>query len=921
VEKILKGLRSHIKGELLFGDTDRLLYSTAACIFQIMPVGCVIPKDVSDLQHIVRYAYDNSISLTARGAGSAVAGQTLGSGIIIDFSKYMDHILEINQDQMYVRVQPGVVLGKLNRALAPYNLWFPPDPSSSEVATIGGMIANNSSGTHSLKYGATRDYILSLKLVLDNGELVSTDEPMANRRISQIYTQIQGLLAPVHQLIKQYAPETIKNSSGYHVYDTEGKLDLGRLIAGSEGTLALIAEAKLKVSPRPSERGMLRVCFADVESACETVIHLRELSPSALELVDKTMIDLVRGSRTPLEDLPEKTQVVLLVEFDGTEVQVREGINNAIAIIERLGALDLRKGQREQYERLWGIRNAASPILDRMKGPTRSMRIIEDGAVYPSRLVEYIHGLKQILAKSKVQGVIFGHAGSGNIHLNLILDPGEPGYKQKIQDLAEQASDLILGLKGTLSGEHGDGLLRTPYLKKMAGPVYPIFEGIKNVFDPKGILNPGKKIHQPGPSFTELLRSPYKTERLPPKLPVSSSILSEVIRCNGCGTCRTYCPIFTHTQDERTTPRAKARLFVAFVEGKADLYKMIDTGELERLGALCIDCKLCYTECPSLVDVPRACMTARAINAQTRGLPLRDRILAQTRKTSICLSTFWPIANTMLQNRGIRQFIESILGISKNSALPNFRRYIGITTKRAKRRLIYFPGCLAEFTDLSAQKLATVKVLEKNGFEVLIPSLRCCGIANITHGLSRSTIKDTIYNVTQLYRYVKQGYDIITSEPSCSLMLKVEYPKLLDLKKVREVSLHTYDVHEFLLKLYLDGTFNHRLHKIKESVVFHLPCHLRAQGINDEAVKPLSLIPGIRVLKVLATCCGMAGTFGLKVENRKISTAIFATLLDQIDREQPSLVISPCTSCKTQIASARYRVAHTTTLFSRAYSD
>ncbi|HLF93624.1 MAG TPA: FAD-binding oxidoreductase, partial [Planctomycetota bacterium] len=522
-----KDLRRLVKGDVLCDDISRTLYSTAACIFQIMPRGVVVPRDRADVEAVVRYAAERGIPVTARGAGSGLAGQTLGEGIILDLSKYMDRILETNQVQSWVRVQPGVVLGALNRHLKQFGLWFPPDPSSGDVATIGGMIANNAAGAHTVKYGPTREYVLGLECVMDDGSLTG------GARWREVEGRMKGLMASNREVIERGRPNVLKNSSGYHVYDREFSMD--RLLVGSEGTLAIVTEAKLKVIRKPAERALLRIYFDDLEKMGRAVVALRPLVPSALEVIDKTMIDLVKGSVMEWQQkLPADLRAILLCEFDGEKRdEVDERVEEARKVLAE--AMEITVATGGEYENLWKVRKAASPILERLQGPLRSTRIIEDACVHPDNLVAYIQGLKRIFAKYGVEGVVFGHAGSGHVHVNLLLEPQGKVDNAKLLPICEDVADLVAGLKGTLSGEHGDGILRAAWVRKIFGELVPVFEKVKEAFDPKGILNPGKKIRPADFDFTKHLRASRRHDHhYVPESPFGEWT-KEIERCHGCG--------------------------------------------------------------------------------------------------------------------------------------------------------------------------------------------------------------------------------------------------------------------------------------------------------------------------------------------------------------------------------------------------
>jgi len=612
-QQIENGIKNLVKGEVLFDKISREIYSTAACIFQEFPLGCVVPRDEEDVAKVLAFCYKNNISLTPRGAGSSVAGQALGSGIIIDFSQ-MNKILEVNPSQQYARVQPGVVLSQLNSELEKWGLWFPPDPSSSNVCTIGGMIANNSSGAHSVKYGSTKDYVLELKVIFDNGDFawissIKTSSTVFPKRYKEILRDVSALLKSNSKIICESRLDVPKNSSGYNIFDIIGDdvVNLHKLIVGSEGTLAVVVEAKIRIIKLPCHRGFLEIGFDNLSEALKFVPKILSLCPSVLEFIDKTVIDLAKGWHGFKNKIPQKLQTAILIEFDGDDINE---IKNKIYLAKKIigiskSAIYLRKVTSRESE-LVRIRKMASSVLDRMNGPLRSTRLIEDACVKPFKIGQYITGLKSVLGKLDISAVIFGHAGSGNMHVNVLLNPHNPNDNKKIKILLTEVSNLVCELGGSLSGEHGDGLLRKGYLKKEYPKIYHIFRGVKNIFDPKGILNPGKKLSKNNIIITNFLRGSrrYRKKDVDKKLPFANYV-NDIEVCNGCGECRSFCPLFLEKRDERTTPRAKANILIGFLEGRLELDDILKNKEFLRDISFCLKCKICQKMCPAGFDIVR----------------------------------------------------------------------------------------------------------------------------------------------------------------------------------------------------------------------------------------------------------------------------------------------------------------------------
>jgi Fe-S oxidoreductase/FAD/FMN-containing dehydrogenase len=758
------------------------------------------------------------------------------------------------------------------------------------------MIANNAAGAHTVKYGPTRDYVQGLECVLDDGSL------SGGPRWKEIEEKVSSLTRANRPLIERWKPDVLKNSSGYHLYDDP--LDMNRLVVGSEGTLAVVAEAKLKVVRRPVEKALLRITYDDLEKTGAAVLRLRPLGPSALEVIDKTMIDLVRGSVLAWQQaLPDSVRAILLCEFDGDRKEaVSAAIEKARAVLD--DALDVTVATGKDFDGLWKIRKAASPILDRLQGPLRSIRIVEDATVHPDRLVAYIRGLKGIFAKHGVEGIVFGHAGSGHVHVNILMNPHDAGDSAKFRPICEDVTDLVVSLKGTLSGEHGDGILRAAYLRKVYGKMMPLFEEVKQAFDPKGILNPGKKIAPADFDFTKHLRAAKRADVAYVADSPFSSWASEIERCNGCGHCRTYCPVYLEIPDEVASPRGKAAAFQAVLEGLIPA----DPAALRKVADWCINCKLCLVQCPSRVDIPGMCLEAKAFDVAKRGLPGKDRAFVHVRENSARAAAWAPLSNWAMPAlkwfKGVRR-------------APPFVKADVRPTKTSDRKVLYFAGCYADFNDPLGEKRATIDVLERNGFEVVLPEYRCCGLAALSLGARMEAVECAQHNANLL-----SGSDlpIVTSAPSCGLMLKQEMPKLLPYESARKVADRVVDVHDFLMGLHREGRLDVQFKRIQSTLVIHPTCHLRAMGADASARELLRLVPSLELVEIPERCCGMAGSFGMKSETYDLAQAIGRRVFADIRKTNPTLLAASNGTCRMHIAEGTNReVLHTMTLLQQAY--
>jgi len=755
-EAICEALKALLKGEVFCDEVHRTVYSSAACMYEIKPMAVVFPRDKDDVSLILRYCYDHSIPVTARGGGSGLAGQAIGSGIILDFSVHMNRILGVNESERTVNVQPGVVLSNLNGVLGHSNLFFPPDPSSGDYCTIGGMIANNSSGSHSLKYGATKDYVVSLEVILSDGEKavlgqIALDSPelqdlrKKDTHEGAIYTSMIGLLWRNRKVIDEYSPRVEKNSSGYNLKEafTGGAVDLSRVIVGSEGTLAIVTEATLRLLEVPQHACSLVLVFDDLEKTGKAVLEARKYEPSAVEIMDEGVLKAARGIGGTVEALvPEGSKAVLLIEFDGEDR--REMEKKARALESRaVNTTGVFAGDSKQIEDLWQIRKAAVPIVMKTKERSRPVAFVEDIVVPPDSLPRFLERLHTILERHSVDAPAYGHAGEGNIHVRPVLDLSCQEGIEKMEAIARDIYALTKEVGGSLSGEHGDGLVRAPFLKEFTGPLYELFFWTKRIFDPKGILNPGKKIGE-DTSISRNLRFGASYRNVFTGTGFDARRVTEQIeRCHGCGMCRsvvntTMCPVYRAFGDEKYSPRGKANLLRSMISGSLGSDELIADKDFRELVEMCYGCRMCLSECPTEVNVPLLVMIAKAEIARRYGIPLSDKMFCNFETIGRLGSLIAPLANLMMRVRPVRGAIQRFSGFSRARILPAFNRGRFNPRRKSllvhgKSRVVYFPGCFVNSLDANLGQ-SLVSLLEDADMEVIIPDLLCCGIPSMSHG-------------------------------------------------------------------------------------------------------------------------------------------------------------------------------------------
>ena len=933
-EDVERALRGRIAGDLLTDRFSLTAYATAACIYKIMPLAVVVPKDASDVVEAVTAAGKLGVSITPRGAGSGLCGQALGRGIVLDFTKYMNQILEINPAEKFIRVQPGAVTGVGNESLAPHRLMLGPDPSSETFCTIGGNLGNNASGSRGIRYGSMKDYVEWLDVVLADGSRVRlrpTDAGDPRLAAMESHQDLQGrivtgtrrLLTQHAALINRYRPHTSKNSAGYNVFEVlrDGTIDLTRLVVGSEGTLAIVVEAGLRAVAKPSQRASVMLWFDSLEKAGEAVAPVLAFGPSACEIMEKHFLDIVRtDGSVPKQYLPKEADTVLLVEF---LTDSREANEASIAAVRRkiIDELRLAYGGVDAYdpkeqERLWMVRKRAVQILQRLPGPTRITPFIEDVTVPPKQLVTYIQGLREIFKRFNVEAAVYGHAGDSNLHARPLLDLRRAEDVVKMKGIADAVSELTVRLGGTISCEHGDGLTRSGYLELQFGELYTVMGEIKRLWDPAGLLNPGKIITRERGVYTGDLRmGPDFQWRTTGEAFDREVWRTELWRCHGCGTCRAYCPVYLVRGDEVATPRAKANLLRAALSGVLSPADMADA-KMKGIADLCYNCKTCLVECPSHVNVPGLVLRHKEHLAGRGMLGLRDRLMLRVRLMGRLGSAVAPVSNALLRWHPVRYLMSGLGGVRPDAPLPEFEAEpIAEGTKAGSpapvRRIAYFAGCFELFNESDIAR-AALRVMDALGCEIVIPVQKCCGIPRISAGDAKGALKDMEFNLDVLAPLVEAGYTIVSGCPSCVLTLTEDYREMAEGDpRAALVAGHTIDVHALVEELIAAPESEVRLAAFKaarspilqKKLAYHAPCHLRAAGRGEQPRRALERVLGVRFVVSNARCCGMGGTYGLKSRNADTSSAIAKETIDRIRAAGSEAVVTSCGMCRTQLAA------------------
>jgi FAD/FMN-containing dehydrogenase/Fe-S oxidoreductase len=976
--RIHDDLRGLIEGELLFEPIERAPYAHDASLFEIDPMGVIVPRTEHDVALAVRYAAENGLPIHPRGAGTGVAGETLGPGLVVDFSRHFRRIVAIRPDE--VVVQPGVVLDVLNAQLAPLGRRLGPDPDRSEVCTIGGMIGIDAGGPRALRYGTTSDHIESVRVVFANGEINDVgverwpcfdDEPHEFKDV--VVKKLGALVRRSGETIARKAPKSVRNRAGYalkRAATSEG-IHLGRLLAGSEGTLALVTEATLRTVPIPSAQAVAIIPFGRIGDAAATVLDCLDAGPSVCDLYDWRSIRLVRDAAPAFREwIAEAAEAVLIVEFEGDDPdqvsrQVRQ-LSDRIARTRRVVARPAEVLRRADCERLVGLRRTLEPLLMRMRGRARPVPLFEDVAVPIEALVEFLQRLQNILKSHDVSWTIDAHAGQGQLHARPFLDLADPRDVAKLEPLAGQVYEAALGLGGTISGEHGCGLLRTQFLRRQLGELVQVFREIKDAFDPLNVLNPGKVIGDDPHLMTRNLRrlppvaAPPVPSSLPPPLetepgdvghvaavkpePVLLPVLrwadrgpvETAVACNGCGVCRSreptlrMCPTFRALGSEAATPRAKANLIRQLAAGAIDP-KLWGTEEFKANADLCIHCNLCSRECPAGVDISGLMLEAKAAFVENHGLPPGAWMLSRVELWSRLASRLPILFNALMANRAARWLAERLFGIARQRSLPRAHRTPflrraarrGMTKPRphaAGPRVAYFVDVFANYFDQELAE-AVVAVLHQADVNVFVPpGQRGSGMPALVAGDVDYARDLALLNLRVLGNAVRDGYTIVCSEPTAALMIRQEYLKLTDDLDAALVAENTMDLGQYLSGLRARGQLPRPSHPIRTRVGYHQPCHLRALEVGTPGLDLIREIPDLDVEFIDRGCSGMAGTYGLTRDNFRTSLRAGRGLLTRLRVNDIEIGATECGACRMQMEQGvTKRTLHPIKLLSLGY--
>jgi FAD/FMN-containing dehydrogenase/Fe-S oxidoreductase len=936
-------LRRVVEGEVRFDDYSRLLYSTDASMYQVEPIGVVLPRSKDDARAVLELANRYNVPVLPRGGGTSLVGQTVNHAVVLDFSKYMNRVLEVSREELWCQVEPGVIQDELNAHVRPMGLLFGPDTSTSNRATLGGMSGNNSAGAHSIAYGKTIDHVLELTCLLADGSEVTLRDltpaeleakSRADGLEGQIYREVRRLVDQHADEIRARYPKLMRRVSGYNLdeFVKPQPFGLHRLAVGSEGTLVAVVEMKVRLVPRPTFTALDVIHYHDLQAALESSVDLLTTGPYAVEVTDKMILELARQNieqRTRMGFVQGDPAAIMMVEYSGeSEAEVRAKVEalEALRARKRIGyAAHIAYDPAEQQS-IWKLRKAGLGLLLGTKGDRKPIAFVEDTAVEPAKLGSFIARFREILGRHGAAAGYYGHCSVGCLHIRPLINLKDAGEIRKMRAIAGEITALVMEFGGGLSGEHGDGRARSPFNETLYGPrLYDAFRQVKRAFDPKGILNPGNIVD--ASPMTEHLRYGPEYRAWEPETLLDFSgqggFAGAVEMCNGIGVCRkklegTMCPSYMATLDEEHSTRGRANALRAVLSGKVPRSEFTGRRLYEVLD-LCLECKACKAECPANVDMAKIKYEFLAHYYRAHGLPLRNRLFGRIHTLARVGSALAPLSNWIARSAPHRWLLERVAGIDRRRPLPqfaaqSFERWFGRRQPEGngeRGEVVLFHDTFNTYQTPSVA-IAATRLLENLGYRVVLADRGCCGRPMISKGMLDEARTAAADNVGRLAGAAGQGRPIVGLEPSCLLTLRDEYPELLRSEAARVVARQSFLLEEFLRKELAAGhpLFARARGATGRQVLLHGHCHQKALVGTAPTVAVLKAA-GYQVTEVDAGCCGMAGSFGFEAEHYELSVKIAERRLAPAVRAAGAdvAVCAPGISCRQQVEHTTGRTA------------
>ena len=948
----LKKLAGQLDGELFYDKTMRTLYATDASAYRELPLAVAIPKTLDDIRALISFANTEHTSLIPRTAGTSLAGQVVGSGIVVDVSKHFNHILELNKNEKWVRVQPGVIRDELNLFLKPHGLFFGPETSTANRAMIGGMVGNNSCGSNSVVYRSTREHLLEVNAILSDGSdatfsTLSTDEFHTKCELNtlegKIYNSVRSMLSNYDnqlEINKEFPKKSVeRRNTGYAIdllvetapFQAGGPdFNFCSLIAGSEGTLAFITEIKLNVVPTPpKETGLLCVHFNTIDESLRANLIGLKYRPSASELIDHYILECTKGNIEQSKNrffVQGDPGAILVIEF------VRETKEEILEITKQVEA-EMRAANLgyhfpvlfgDDTKKIWTLRKAGLGLLSNLPGDEKAVPVIEDTAVDVEDLPAYIREFNDILKKHGLYSVHYAHAGSGEIHLRPIINLKTKEGNQLFRTIAEEVATLVKKYKGSLSGEHGDGRLRGEFIRQMVGDKnYELLKDIKRAWDPNNIFNPNKIVDTP--PMNTMLR--YEPGQFTPEFNTifrfhQQDILQHAEQCNGSGDCRkthlsggTMCPSYMATRNEKDTTRARANILREFLthSSKTNRY---DHKEIYEVMSLCLSCKACKSECPSNVDMAKLKAEFLQHYYDANGVPFRSRLIANFTASAKLGSIAPHLYNSVMNNKLTGSLVKGISGFAQKRSMPELSRETllnwhkkntkALAGKKFDKKVYLFCDEFTNYNDAHIG-IKAIKLLNALGYEVLIPNHEESGRTWLSKGLVRKAKQIANKNISIFSKLITEETPLIGIEPSAILTFRDEYPDLATdelLEDAKQLAKRSLLIDEFIAREIDKGNINvDQFHSEQRSIILHGHCQQKAVGSIADTVKVLSLPKNYTITTIPSGCCGMAGSFGYEKEHYDISMQIGELVLFPAVRNKSTdcIVAAPGTSCRHQI--------------------
>ena len=955
----LKKLAGILEGDFFTDDTMRILYATDASAYREMPLAVAIPKTEKDIKKLIQFANDNTTSLIPRTAGTSLAGQVVGNGIIVDVSKNFTNILELNTEENWVRVQPGVIRDELNMFLKPHGLFFGPETSTANRAMIGGMVGNNSCGSNSVVYRSTREHLLEVKAILSDGtdvefKTVTNDAFHAKCETDnlegKIYKNIRSILSNYdnqQEIRKQFPKKSVERRNTGYAIDmllekapfVAGMPDFNfcELIAGSEGTLAFITEVKLNVVPLPpKETGLLCIHFNSIDESLRANLIALKYKPSASELIDHYILECTKGNIEQSKNrffVQGDPGAILVIEFVKNTREEITGICKNVEAEMRTAGLGyhfpLLFGN--DTKKIWTLRKAGLGLLGNLPGDAKAVPVIEDTAVDVNDLPAYIREFNELLVKYNLHAVHYAHAGSGEIHLRPIINLKTEEGNRLFKTIAQEIATLVKKYDGSLSGEHGDGRLRGEFIEQMIGPKnYLLLKELKNTWDPQHIFNPNKIVDTP-PMNTMLRYTPG--QQTPTFNTIfryhNQDVLQHAEQCNGSGDCRktplsggTMCPSFMATRNEKDTTRARANILREFLTNSKEVNRF-NHKEIYDVMDLCLSCKACKSECPSNVDVAKLKAEFLQQYYDTNGVPFRSKLIANFTNAAKLGSILPGVYNFFMTNKTTSTIIKKMSGFAVDRSMPlMYKSTLQSWYKKHPKqnnnnsRTVYL--FCDEFTNYNDTSIGikAILLLERLGYNIVIPKHIESGRSWLSKGLIRKGKQIANKNIVLLKEIISNETPLIGVEPSAILTFRDEYIDLANddqLEAAKQLSKNVFLIDEFIAGEIKKGYIKAEQFTTEEKqILLHGHCQQKSLSALSYSVDILSLPKNYTVQTIASGCCGMAGSFGYEKEHYDLSMQIGELVLFPAVRNKKSdavIIAAPGTSCRHQIKDGTHTIA------------